>query len=81
MSTVFITKYALTGGILELPLVKRGNGMVTVKRPGISNGDWDFFGNDWHPTREEAVKRAEDMRQAKIKSLQKQIAKLEKLSF
>lgn len=40
-----------------------------------------FHGNEWHRTREEAVARAEQMRAAKIASLKKQIAKLEKLSF
>ena len=38
-------------------------------------------GNDWHRTEADAVARAEQMRVKKIASLEKQIAKLKKLSF
>ena len=38
-------------------------------------------GKDWHRTKESAVKRAENMRAAKIASMRKSIAKLEKMTW
>ena len=40
-----------------------------------------FLGAEWWPTREDAVARAESMRRAKLASLRKSIAKLEKMVF
>lgn len=40
-----------------------------------------LHGNDWHGSREAAVARAEQMRAAKINSLEKQIAKLNAMRF
>lgn len=85
MAKVFITKYALTQGILE----KEAD--ITVYQSPIEKpqeqahvkGDWSGYpiGKEAFYTLEEAIKKAEDMRQKKIASLKKQIAKLEKLSF
>jgi hypothetical protein len=42
----------------------------------------NFYHRDqWHRTREEALEKAEKMRVTKIASLQKQIARLKKLTF
>lgn len=38
-------------------------------------------GRQWHRTREAAVARALEMREAKIASLERQIAKLRKMEF
>lgn len=74
---VWITKYALTGGIQEM-------------EGGLSGERQYFFSNDnsyciapnhWHKTRAEAVTCAEQMRQKKIASLEKQIDRLKKLKF
>jgi hypothetical protein len=81
MSQVFITKYALTQGILEV------NADVSEQREMISwkaDGSWcTQFAHkgDFHFTRESAVEKAEQMRLKRIKSLNVSIAKLEKLSF
>lgn len=79
--TAYITKYALSGGILkkEVKLEHNTGSMVVA----LDNG-YSFYhgeGREWHRTKESAVARAEEMRVAKIASLKKQIAKLEKLSF
>lgn len=85
MKKVFITKYALTQGILE------EEADITVYQSPIEKpreyarvkGDWSGYpiGKEAFYTLEEAVKRAEEMRKKKIESLKKQIVKLEKLSF
>lgn len=74
---VFLTKYALTQGILEVEAeATTGLDVIRVKMGGYSNY---YHKNDWHLTREEALLRAEQMRQTRIASLKKSIAKLEKL--
>lgn len=75
---VFITKYALSQGILEREVNKtQFSAMVseTNKRMNIYHKPF------WHETMEEAIQHAETMRKAKIASLTKQISKLEKLNF
>lgn len=76
----FITKYALTEGIRIIDNDSYGvdGGMLWNNRDGYYfHGE----GKEWHRTKESAVKRAEEMRLAKIASLKKSIAKLEKLKF
>lgn len=78
---VWITRYALTDGILEsdaeicLDADMKGN-MIVCDR-GYFHGE----GRDWHRTKEAALVRAEKMRQKKIASLKRQIEKLEKIKF
>lgn len=76
--TVWITKYALTKGIL------RAEGRVSrISTSIFLFGPDSFFGegDQWHRTREAAIARAEEMRKAKIASHEKSIEKLRKLSF
>lgn len=83
MSTRFkayITKYAMTNGIEEI----EAEDCFEISTTMISAVDGPhkcYHGNDWHRSREMAVKHAEEMRLAKIDSLKKSIAKLEKLRF
>jgi hypothetical protein len=75
---IYSTKYALTVGIQHLDAEDCGDGMV--KAGGLFNylhGE----GRQWHRTREGAVLKAEAMRNAKIKSLEKSLAKLRALKF
>jgi len=77
--TAYITKYALSQGILEME-VKETGGPAMVE--GKINGYTVYFhGSNWHLDREEAVAQAEKMRLLKIKSLNKSLAKMEKLKF
>lgn len=80
---VWITKYALTAGICERDVreLAEDGRHVFVSEDGALNGWAMYHGNDWHETREDAVACAEEMRTAKIASLKKSIAKLEKLTF
>jgi hypothetical protein len=73
---VFITKYALSQGIIESEarLTSIAN-MIDAGKRGY------FHKGEWFTTREEAEANAEHRRAKKIASLKKQIAKLEALSF
>lgn len=64
---VYITKYALTKGITETEAKEFNDipGMVRAKDGTFFHGE----GKEWHRTREEAVKRAEEMKMQKIDSL------------
>lgn len=76
---VWITKYALTQGILEVEAKDLGDDMIKTveKYPSYYSKE----GRDWHRTKESAISKAEEMRQKKIASLKKQIEKLEAMKF
>ena len=78
---VFITKYALTRGIMRFDVeriniekhyvvVKNSRGFTTM-----------FFRNDWHRTKQDALDRVEQMREAKLKSLKKSIERISQMKF
>lgn len=79
--TAYITKYALTMGIVQKQVEGTpASGMVVTsgeRYPAYFHGE----GREWHRTREAAVKRANAMRDAKVASLRKQIARLETAAF
>ncbi len=78
---VYITKYALTSGILVRELIEQKENYVRVQEDNGLNG-WNMYhGRDWHLDEQSAKDRAEEMRVAKIASLRKSIAKLEKVTF
>lgn len=77
MKTVWCTKYSLTDGVTERELIEIDGRYAKVKWPGMLNG-WNLVGHgDWYPTKEKALARADRMRKDKIKSLRKQIERLE----
>ena len=80
---VWITKYALTEGIFEVDAEsKEGDTMISYKlEDGFSSQYAHGEGREWCATEAAAKERAEDMRKARIASLHKSIAKLEKLRF
>ena len=77
---VWITKYALTDGIIEAEGEPYGLEWVSAS---CDNGCRcnDFEQGEWFDTKERAIKKAEEMRQKKIGSLKRQIKKLEKMRF
>jgi hypothetical protein len=84
----FITKYALTKGIITTEIdAAVNNDMIFVKIPGHAYAApghayaTSLRGNDWHSTPEAAVKRAEEMRVNEIDKLERKIAKLRKKAF
>lgn len=74
---VWISKYALSKGIYAEEVSEEREGVVR-------SSDWAWLyveGKQWHRTPEDALRRAEEMRVAKLASLRKQIAKVEKMDF
>ena len=77
---VWITKYALTDGIIEAEGEPYGLEWVSASwDSGYRCGD--FEQGEWFDTKERAIKKAEEMRQKKIASLKNQIEKLERMRF
>ena len=81
---VWITKHALTLGIYEKEAEACGKGEADLIR--VSPEETGYFTEyfhkpDWHPNRDLAVDRAQEMLLKKLQSLKKQVARLEKMSF
>lgn len=77
---VWITKYALTDGIIEADAESCGTNIASVS---WDNGTrcTNLYWKECYLSKEYAIKKAEEMRQKKIESLKKQIKKLEKMRF
>lgn len=81
---LWITKYALSAGIIEVDAEIReslgGKPYMSALLPTASYSQ-GFYGGDFQLTAEAAKSDSERRRAEKIASLKKQIAKLEKLKF
>jgi hypothetical protein len=77
---VWVTKYALTRGILEQD-VEPSSADPTAMVCMIGHQSTHYFRKEWHLTLEEAVKEAERMRAAKIVAIKKNLAKMERMTF
>lgn len=77
----WITKYALTTGIKGAAVEDRFDISPTMVSEVEGKYHTCYHGNDWHRTKSAALARARTMRDAKIKNLQKQIAKLKAMTF
>lgn len=75
--TAWITKYLFTRGIFSTTVEDCGDKMVKDTVTSMSY----YHNNEWHRTREEAVKHAEKMRKRKIASLKRSIEKIKALDF
>ena len=78
---VWITKYALTRGIIEADGELTSSDSVSILNRDLSLPTHWFYKGDWHSDKESAIAKAEEMRQKKIESLKKQIEKLEEMKF
>ena len=82
---IWITKYALTQGIIEKDnaeiCTEIDPHMVSVPWENCLNGKCTFHKGDWFTDHVDAVLEATRLKYNRIKSLKKQIAKLEKLNF
>lgn len=79
----FITKYAMTKGIIEADGERcTSSGSPDMIAVGPKNILRQYYHReDWHRTRESAVKRANEMRSAKLKSIDKQRKRIAALTF
>jgi len=82
---VWLAKYALTQGVFPIDVEPLGGPLADDKYIP-TNGKYRLYtyykmGRDIFETRKAAVARANDMRDRKIKSLEKQLTRLRKLNF
>lgn len=84
---IYVTKYALTNGIelYENADVNTESNMACVDSTN-SSSPWSrqYFhghGREFHFAQKDAIDAAKAMKERKIKSLQKQIEKLQKMEF
>lgn len=78
----WITKYALTQGIFTVEAEDNiREEILVVRHLGYIPDCYHGEGREWHRTPESAMARAEQMRKAKIASLEKQIKKLQTMKF
>ena len=77
---VWITKYALTNGIIEAEAEPCGFDIISAS---WDNGTrcTNLYWEECYLSKKFAIKKAEEMRQEKIASLKKQIKKLEEMMF
>jgi hypothetical protein len=82
---VWITKYALTKGVILVEDAEDcGDEYATRMIRCPSLGSFAVFhgeGKEWHKTKESAIAKAEEMRTKAIAAHLKGIAKLEKMRF
>ena len=76
---VWITKYALTSGIFTKNVEVSGE-LVSWKENGWMQHAHGK-GREWHLSFDSAYERADEMRLAKIRSLEKSLAKMRDLTF
>lgn len=75
-ASVYITKYALTSGLVLM------RGQITPHGVFVHAGTGNLYGKtDWCLTRKEAQERAEKMRMTRILNLQQQISRLRGLDY
>ena len=82
--TAWITKYALTQGIHERMVEDcfdiSPTMVTTIKREGEYSAV-HFFGQDWHRTKADAIKRAREMQTKRLESIDQQRARIAALKF
>ncbi len=83
MTIAYITKYALSVGVYKVDGEQNGAMFIQPadREDGRSYYPQYFQGKDWHLTEELALARAEEMRIAKLKSLDKQMKRVSALKF
>lgn len=77
---IWITKYALTRGIIEAEIDMRIGESITITWINKCPGTY-FKPDEWFESKEDAIKKAEEMRKTEIEKLIKKIKRLEKKKF
>lgn len=79
MTTIYVTKYALTSGPFKVEAeLKYDGSMATWRQNGYPQA---LHSKDFWLTPEEALADCERRKEAKIKSCEKQIKKLQAMTF
>lgn len=77
---VFVTKYALTQGIIEKEADFFLDGVSMIKVRGPYSFEY-YHKPFWHETMEEAIAHAETIRDKKLKSIENQMKRIESIKF
>lgn len=77
----YLTKYALSRGKIDYVEVEQSEDSSMVRIVEYPHSFYHGEGREWHLTWDSAKNRVEELRKNKIKSLHKQIIKLEKMQF
>ena len=77
---VWVTKYCLTQGILEIEVELVGNGMVRHENKNGMLAQY-FHLPDWHKDKLSAIYQAENMRKKAIEQTNRKLNKLKSLVF
>jgi hypothetical protein len=77
---VWITKYALTKGILEKDADSSSVSKEMIKVRDDKYTEY-YHGQDWHLNKENAIIRAEKMRKGKLDSLKREIERIQNVKF
>ena len=80
MTIIYVTKYALTTGIRRVDAEPIRNNAFRYRPKGWTISNY-AYGEEFQMTEAAAIERAEILREKKIKSLEKQIAKLRAIKF
>jgi hypothetical protein len=76
---VYVTKYALTKGIIEMDVTQSKNYPTMVSN---KENSWQTIHKPyWHENREDAVIHSQELLKKKMKSLRNMMNKLEKMTF
>lgn len=81
MPKFYITKYALTTGIMLVKAEEPKKDMLGWKPAGSFLQYFHGEGLEWHRTEEAALKRAQELRDRKLAQIEKQQKKLKGLQF
>lgn len=81
MTTIYVTRFALTVGIQKVEAKIHDNGAMASYRVEGHWIDTYVHGKDFWRTEEDAKARANEMVTKKIASIEKQLVKLKKLTF
>ena len=78
----YITKWLFSEGVIRTRLGLSGHNIDCVCLVDINRFLFLFGeGKDWHRTKESALERARVLREKKVKSLKKQLEKVQNMSF
>lgn len=81
MTIIYVTRYALTGGIKKVEAKIHGCGTMASFKEGSQGFTQYVHGKDFWLTEEDAKARANEMLAKKIASAEKNLEKLKKMSF
>jgi len=81
MKTFYVTKYAMTRGILEITADEPVNMWLYWKGEDGKQDSCFREGDEWHRTRESALSKANALKKTTIKSLTERLKQARQMNF